>query len=125
MQPVEVMLRGIEEVKLFLVSNPDEDRVLTEPNLISYALIKLTKTGDMYAKEIKKWQKRPLQDRRKWSEFSSHMVEYYEQQITKTEVTTMGQDGYVIAMHAAEDLTYWGFLTEAVIKYSDRATQAE
>ena len=48
------MLRGIEEVKLFLVSNPDEDRVLTEPNLISYALIKLTKTGDMYAKEIKK-----------------------------------------------------------------------
>ena len=53
------------------------------------------------------------------------MVEYYEQQITKTEVTTMGQDGYGIAMHAAEDLTYWGFLTEAVIKYSDRATQAE
>ena len=54
MQPVEVMLRGIKDLRLFLLSIPDKDRVLTEPNLISYALIKLTKTGDMYSKEIDK-----------------------------------------------------------------------
>ena len=48
------MLRGIEEVQLFLLANPDEDRALTEPNLISKALIKLTKTGGMYSKDIKK-----------------------------------------------------------------------
>ena len=54
MKLAEVMLRGIEEVQLLILANPDEDRALTEPNLISYALIKLTKTGDMYAKEIKK-----------------------------------------------------------------------
>ena len=41
--PIEVMLQGIEEVKIFLLSNPEEDRQLSEPNLIGYALIKLSK----------------------------------------------------------------------------------
>ena len=59
MKLAEVMLRGIEEVQLLILANPDKDRALTKPNLISYALIKLTKTGGMYAKGIKKWQKRP------------------------------------------------------------------
>ena len=53
------MLRIIKEVKLFLLANPYEDHVLTEPNLISYALIKFTETREMYVKSIKKWQKRP------------------------------------------------------------------
>ena len=74
MQLVEVMLRGIEEVKLFLLAKPDKDRALTKPNLISYALIKLTKTGAMYAKGIEKCQKSPLQDGIKWAELSAHMV---------------------------------------------------
>ena len=54
MQPVEVMLRGIKELQLLLLANIDEDRALTKPNLISYTLIKLTKTGGMYAKGIEK-----------------------------------------------------------------------
>ena len=62
---------GIEEVQLFQFSNPDEDRALTDPNLISYALIKLKKTGGMYVKGIEKWQKRPPQDRKTWSKFSA------------------------------------------------------
>ena len=77
MKLAEVMLRGIEEVQLLILANPDEDRALTEPNLISYALIKLTKTGGMYAKGIKKWQKKPPQEQRKWYKFSYHMVEDY------------------------------------------------
>ena len=32
--PIEVMLRGIEEVQIFLLANPEEDRQLSEPNLI-------------------------------------------------------------------------------------------
>ena len=43
MQLVEVMLRGFKEVQLFLLSNPDKDCALTDPNLISYALINLTR----------------------------------------------------------------------------------
>ena len=45
MQPVKLILTGIDEVQLFLLDKPDKDRALTEPNLISYALIKLKKTG--------------------------------------------------------------------------------
>ena len=37
----------------------------------------------------------------------------------------MGKEGCGTAMHTAEDLTYGDFLTEAVIKYAERATQDE
>ena len=85
------MLIGIKEVQLFLLANPDEDRALTDPNLISYALIKLTKTRGMYDKGIKKWQNRTPQDRIKWVKLSAHMVEDYEIQLTKTGGTKMVQ----------------------------------
>ena len=54
---IEVMLRGIEEVQIFLLANPEEDRQLSEPNLIGYALIKLSKCGGMYAKALERWNK--------------------------------------------------------------------
>ena len=41
--PIEVMLQVIEEVQIFLLVNPEEDRQLSEPNLIGYTLIKLSK----------------------------------------------------------------------------------
>ena len=41
--PVEVMLRRIEEFQIFLLAKPEEDRQLSVPNLIGYALIKLSK----------------------------------------------------------------------------------
>ena len=50
--PIEVMLQGIEEVQIFLLVNPEEDRQLSEPNLIGYALINLSKCGGMYAKAL-------------------------------------------------------------------------
>ena len=90
MPPVNFMLSAIEEVKLFLLSNPDEDRALTESNLISYALINLTKKGGVYDKEIEKWQKRPPQNRRKWAKLLAHMVKDYERQITETGEPTWG-----------------------------------
>ena len=37
----------------------------------------------------------------------------------------MVQEGYVIAMHATEDLNDGYLPTEAVTKYAERATQAE
>ena len=105
MQPVEVMIRVIKEVQLFLLSNLDKDRTLNESNLISFTLIKLTKTRGMYAKGIEKWKKMPSQDRIKWAKFSTHMVEDYNKQLTKTGGTTISQEGYGTSMHAAEDLT--------------------
>ena len=90
MKPLKVMLKGIDEVQLFLLDKPDKERALTDPNRISYALIKLTKTGGMYAKGIEKWQKWPPQDQQKWAELSDHMIEDYERQRTEMGGTTMG-----------------------------------
>ena len=56
-QLFKVMLILIEEEQPSFLSKPDEDRTLTKPNLIIYALIKLTKTGGMYSKCIEKCQK--------------------------------------------------------------------
>ena len=56
-QPIEVMLRGIEEVQIFLLANPEEDRQFLEPNLIGYALTKLSECGGMYAKSLERWNK--------------------------------------------------------------------
>ena len=43
--PIEVMLRSLEEVKMSLLAIPEENRKLTEVNLIDHALIKLSETG--------------------------------------------------------------------------------
>ena len=50
--PAEVMLRRIEEVQMFFMSNTTEDRTLKELQLITYAIIKLMATG-LYTKAIK------------------------------------------------------------------------
>ena len=68
--PIEVMLRVIEEVQIFLLSNPEEDRQLSETNLIGYALIKLSKCGGMYAKALERWNK-VLPKKRKNGPFSA------------------------------------------------------
>ena len=55
-QPFEVMLLTIEEVQVFLVAHPDGDRELINVNLISYAMIKLSKCGGLYSKAIERCQ---------------------------------------------------------------------
>ena len=105
MQMVKVVIRVIEEVPLLLLANPNKDCTLAYPNLICYALIKLTKTGGIYSKGIERWQKRPPQDCQQWDELSVHIVKYYKRQLTKMGGATMGQEGYGTAMHAAEYLS--------------------
>ena len=39
--PIEVMLRGLEEVQMFLLTSPEENRELTEVKLIDHDLIKI------------------------------------------------------------------------------------
>ena len=112
-------------MQFFLLANPDDEHALTEPSLIRYALIKLTKTGGMYAKGIEKWKKRPTQDRQKWGKLSSHMVDSYESQLIETVGTTMGQEGYITSMNTIEYLMDVDFLTEAFTTYAERVTQSE
>ena len=63
--PIEVMLRGIEEVQIFILAKPEEYRQLSEPNLIGYALIKLSKCGGMYEKALERRNKVLPKNRKK------------------------------------------------------------
>jgi len=50
-KPIEVMLREVEAVQIFLLSNPEEERQMSDVTMISYALIKMYNTG-LYGKPI-------------------------------------------------------------------------
>ena len=52
--PIEVMLRSLEEVQMFLLASPEENRELKEVNMIDHALIKLSETGGFYTKALEK-----------------------------------------------------------------------
>jgi hypothetical protein len=100
MQPIEVMLRGIEEVQMFLLASPDEGRQLSEVNLIDHALIKLSETGGMYTKALEKWNGRPPQDRKTWAQFREVMVRQYEKMLAEGSGTTISQEGWGTAYNA-------------------------
>ena len=53
-QPAEVMFRKTEGVHMFLMAHPDGDHELSFANIISYAMIKLSKCGGLYKKSIKR-----------------------------------------------------------------------
>ena len=55
------MLCGMEEIKIFLLANPDEERKLTEVFMSSCALIKMVNTG-IYGKDIEGWNNLPVAD---------------------------------------------------------------
>ena len=45
---IEVMIRDIEDVQLFLLVNPSDNMELTDVQLCTHGLIKLSKTGGIY-----------------------------------------------------------------------------
>ena len=102
--PIEVMLRGVEEVQIFLITNTEKDRQLSEPNLIGYALLKLSNCGGMYAKALERWNKVLRKNTKKWAIFRKDMINEYELKITEGGGTIMGQE-FGIAMHATDTNT--------------------
>eukprot|EP00978_Attheya_sp_CCMP212_P035525 scaffold155026_cov54-Attheya_sp.AAC.3 len=92
--PVEMMLRGIEEVQMFLLADAEENQEMTEVQLIKYVLIKRSKTGGLYAKAIENWNARDPKDRKAWVEFKTLMIDEYEKILRESGGTTMGQEGY-------------------------------
>ena len=94
MQPIEVMLRGIEEVQMFLLASPDKGRRLSEVNLIDHALIKLSETGCMYTKALETWNGRAPLERKTWAQFRIVMVKQYEKILAEGAGTTISQEGW-------------------------------
>ena len=53
------------------------------------------------------------------------MVGKYERMLAEGAGTTIQQEGYGTAFHAEEDMSYEKLLTETIVKYVERASQAE
>jgi hypothetical protein len=123
--PVEVMLKSVEEIQMFLMAHPDGDRQMSDVNLISYGTIKLSKCGGLYSKAMERWQAKDNAIQRVWANFRQHYITEYEKLLAEGGGTTLGQDGYGGAFHATESTTDDTSLTESIVRYAERATAAE
>ena len=90
--PVEVMIWYIEDVQRFLLSNPVDTIELTDVQLCNHGLIRLSKTGGLYAKSTERWNLRDRSIRQQWMEFKTHFIAEYW--LAANGGTTMGQEGY-------------------------------
>jgi len=125
LQPAEVMLRGVEEVQLFLLSNPDEHRQLPDALMISYTLIKIANTG-LYAKALECWHGRTITERRQWSDFCPLFVHEYEHILHAGSVPSMQQEGYGSAFHAmGMDDDNDEPIVKSIVHFSEKASAVE
>ena len=92
--PVEVMIHDIEDVQRLLLVNPADKMDLSDVQLCTHGLIKLSKTGWLYAKATEQWNHKDLQERQQWIEVKTHYIEEYEKLLAANGGTTMGQEGY-------------------------------
>ena len=111
--PIEVMIRSLEEVQMFLLASTEENRELTEVNIIVHAIIKLSETGGFYTKALEKWNGLLVDDRRKWETFLTVMVGKYEHMLVEGSGTTIQQEGYGTKFHAEETMRNDESLTES------------
>ena len=75
--PVEVMIRDIEDVQKLLLANPADNMELTDVQLCTHGLIKLSKTGGLYAKATERWNLKDRTIRQQWMEFKTHFIAEY------------------------------------------------
>ena len=122
--PVEVMIRDIEDVQLFLLANLADNIELTDVQLCTHDLIKLSKIGGLYANATEMWNLKDMTIRQQRMEFKMHFIAEYEKMLAANGGTKMGQEGYGTggAYSAIDD--DGSSLAESIVHYSERATQA-
>ena len=88
------MIRDIEDVQPFLLANPADKMELSNVQLCTHGLIKLSKTGGLYAKATTQWNQKDLKEQQQWMGFKTHYIEEYEKMLATNGGTIMGQEGY-------------------------------
>ena len=123
--PVEVMIKDVEDVQRFLLANPADKMEMTDVQLCTHGLIKLSKTGGLYTKAVERWNQKDLILRQQWTAFKTHFIEEYEKLLAAGAGTTMAQEGYgrQSAYKMVEEET--SSLAESIVQYAERATTAE
>ena len=110
---------------MFLMAHPDGDRQLSDVNLISYAMIKLSKCGGLYTKAIERWQIKAKENKKIWANFCQHLITEYENLLVEGGGTTLGQEGYGTVFNATESTMEESSINESIFCYAERATSAE
>ena len=119
-EPIEVVLRMMEEVQLFLLAHPEGGHEMTEVQLIRNVIMKMRDLGGVWTRPLEKWLVEPVLTRQTWTYFKTFMVTKYEEMLTaRGGSTTLGDDGYAAYnAYGVEDTE----LTENVVRYAEQAT---
>ena len=119
-EPIEVVLRMMEEVQLFLLAHPEGGHEMTEVQLIRNVIMKMRDLGGLWTRPLEKWLIEPVLTRQTWTYFKTFMVTKYEEMLTaRGGSTTLGDDGYAAYnAYGVEDTE----LTENVVRYAEQAT---
>ena len=123
--PVEVMIRDIEDVQRFLLANHADNIELTDVQLCTHGLIKLSKTRGLYANATERWNLKDRAIRQKWMEFKTHFIAEYEKMLAANGGTAKGQEGYVTSGAYSAIYDDGSSLADIIVQYAERATKAE
>ena len=74
---------------------------------------------------LEKWNGLLVADQRKWANFRTVMVGEYERMLAEGSGTTTHQEGYGTTFHSEETMSNEKTLTETIVKYAERSSQAE
>ena len=108
---------------MFLLAHTKAGKEMADTNLISYALIKLNKTGSMYTKPLERWNAKALTDRKTWANFRQHMIAEFKKITASGAGPTIVQEVYGGAYNMTETADDGDSLVESIVHYTDRATE--
>ena len=70
--------------------HPEGDKEMSELQLIDYAMIKLSKTGGLYAKGMTRWRQRDIEDKKKYCmKRSSYFLSFFLYHTCHYMITTL------------------------------------
>ena len=91
--------------------------------IIMHGLIKLTKTGGLYARAIERWNAKGIAERQSWINFKTHFISEYEKMLVAGGDISISNNGWGAVFNTVEDDV--SSLAESIVQYVDRVTMSE
>ena len=119
--PVEVMIKTIKDIQKFLIVNPAKNMEMSAVQLIMHGLIKLTKTGGLYAKAIELWNAKAITNRQNWVTFTTHFIEEYKKMLAAGGGTMVMNKEWGAGFNTGKD--DGSLLVESIVQYAESSNQ--
>ena len=98
---------------------------LTDVQLFTHGLIKLSRTGGLYASATERRNLKDRTIRQQWMDFKTQFIDEYEKMLAANGGTTMVQEGYGTGGAYSEIDDERSLLSESMVQYAESAKQAE